>query len=157
LKAFKRLYARLGEKAWQHIPEFHGTVDTDLGLGLVTDFVRSSNGSAGVNLTRYFPDDFTDPIKRAVRSLTEWILEVPLVPRDFGVYNVVICQTAEAAYHAWLVDGFGSAEFIPLSEYNNRHGQRIAQRRVDRFEKKVQRYLSLPSEKVQCYPITLDR
>ena len=157
LKAFNRLRKRLGEGAWRHIPKFHGTVETDMGLGIETDFARSVDGSAGVNLTRYFPNEYTESVQRSVQELLRWIKDAPLVPRDFGLHNVVICENSDARHHAWLVDGFGSAEFIPLSEWNKSHGQRMAQRRIDRFESHIQDFLNRPFEDVPRYPLTLDR
>ncbi len=155
LQAYRRLQARHGDIAWQHIPEFIGRVETDLGVGIVTRFIRNADGSAGINLTRFFPDGYAGEVDEAVRVLTDFVLALRLVPRDFKAYNVVIARLPDGRPHAWFVDGFGGSQFLPLADWNRAYGERMSRRRIDRFRANLENRVKNPDSQ-RLYPLTRD-
>jgi hypothetical protein len=45
IKAYRVLQRRNDPELWQHVPEYFGTADTDMGLGIVTRLFRNADGS----------------------------------------------------------------------------------------------------------------
>ena len=146
LRAFRRLEARLGAEAWRHVSAFYGTVQTDKGLGLVTRFLRNADGTSAVDLAHYLKNDYNSAIRESVSTLLQWIVQYHLVPRDLNTYNVMVAHDETQRPHAWLVDGFGTAGILPVTEWSRRHGQWMARRRVARFEERVEQKLLKMSE-----------
>ncbi len=137
IRAYRQIQRRLGARAWRHIPEYLGTVPTDRGLGIVVRFLRSADGAPGVNLTRLLPDGYDPAVKTAVAEKLDFIRTERLNPRDLIPSNTVITHDGTGVVRAWFVDGFGSAEFLPLSRLIGSVALRQTEKRITRYERKL--------------------
>jgi len=140
---YRRLKGWVGEEITVHIPKCYGLIETDLGLGLVTKFVRNADRTPGKNLTRFFPDG-DKSADSCVEELCEFILKHRLVPSDLRPANVVISNEADNSKRAWFVDGYGSGTLLPISDWRRRLHGKTTKRRVAAFRLDVEERIKKP-------------
>ncbi|MFT7287634.1 MAG: hypothetical protein ACI87W_001749 [Halieaceae bacterium] len=130
--AYRELLTRAGEPLWRHVPRYHGTVDTDMGLGIVTQLMRNADGSWPQNLQQQLPQGVDAELARGIEEFTSAVSTLRILSRDLLPHNIIAVREA-TGYRVMLVDGIGNAEMIPLANWFSYFADLKTARKIKRF------------------------
>lgn len=142
IKAYRELLSRASEELWRHVPRYHGTEETDMGLGIVTQLMRNSDGSRPKNLEQLLPAGSDPELDAGIDEFVEAVARLRILSRDLLPHNIIAVRET-SGYRVMLVDGIGNAELIPLSTWSAFFAGRKTQRKIRRFRQRCQ--LLLPT------------
>lgn len=141
---FESLKSR-GVDDWRYVPEYFGTVETDLGEGLVFALITDDDGEISSTIRQYrdrsesewlVSQMFLDELQALYRYLRRnWI-----VPSDINDRNVVCQRRADGSTRLWLIDGVSNPDFLPLANVWPWFARQKIDRRIRRFFIKLNRY-----------------
>jgi len=127
------------EIIWKHIPKCFGKVETDLGLAVCQELIRSNNGNIAISFRDYInTKGFTDELKIALNELCDFFFCNMVITRDLHSHNLVI-QEKENGLHIYMVDGIGNSDLIPIANIIPFLGRGKIQRKIDRFMKRLKK------------------
>ena len=136
LKAYRQLLRR-GGCDWRHVPRCHGAVDTDQGVGVVTDLVRNHDGALPRNLEQLLPDGLTAPLAAAIDEFKAWLRRDLFLSRDLLPHNIIGVALAAERYRLMIVDGIGNSELLPLSNWLKPCARLKVERKIRKFDARV--------------------
>lgn len=118
-----------------------GLAQTDLGLGLVLEAIRSPDGGLAPTLrilinTGKYNQTTEDALERFFKQL----LEADVIINDLNPGNMVYTYSEEHGHYFVLIDGLGNNSIIPLKSISQRLNQRSKQKRFELLRIKVKRY-----------------
>ena len=132
IRAYSALLTGASERLWRHVPRYHGTVETDMGAGIVTQLMRNADGSWPANLAALLPRGLDDDLAAGIEEFLQAVSELRILSRDLLAHNIIAVKET-GGYRVMLVDGIGNAELIPLSSWFDNFAQRKARRKIRRF------------------------
>lgn len=113
-----KVYNKKSKDIFNFIPKLYGYIDTNLGKGLVTEYICNYDGTAAMSLKNYIQLNGIDKeIWKALKLLYKQLLDNCLVTRELKDFNVVVQIKSDNSKRLYIVDGFGNQELIPLSNY----------------------------------------
>ena len=134
-KAFREL-ERKGKAVWNHFPRCYGIEATSCGDGIVCDLIRDEDGEVSRSLRQYVSAEGKMPeLRRALDDFFGLLLQQVVITRDILDHNLLV-QVADGTLRVYMIDGFGSSEWIPVSNFISRVGYRKVQRKIDRFKQR---------------------
>jgi len=105
---------RRGFEDYSHIPRYYGTVDTNLGRGIVVDLVADYDGAVSRSLWWHFERGY--PLAEFLPYLDElkrYLLENRIVfSVDMGRYNVLFQKLSPQQARLVVIDGLGNHSAI---------------------------------------------
>ncbi len=111
-----------------------GVIETDLGLGLVSEKVVGAEGALAPTLAAiYEQSGFTPDLNAALDVFLEGLLDANVIVRDMHAWNIVCGSDSRGGPRLVLIDGFGERHAIPLSSMSrtiNRYRTRRLYRRM---------------------------
>lgn len=142
LATYKRLEATGRPSVWTHLPACHGLVETDLGPGIVTDLVRNFDGSLSLDLKAKLRDTGRDAnFSRAVDDFAAYLRQTRLPTRDLLLHNLVARNMdAGGTFVIYVIDGFGSADMLPLAYWSKRLASAKVERKIVKFHAKIDEF-----------------
>lgn len=132
LEHYFSITLRLGQRPI-FLQEYHGVVDTDLGLGLVVGKATDRSGKLAPTLQDLARSGrFTKEIQQKLRDLLKLLNELRISTTDVNMNNIVCAWSETAGDHLVMIEGIGVNTFIPLARFsnylnirsNNRHFER---------------------------------
>ena len=138
LNAYQQLLQRDTEAVWYHIPEFFGSVKTDLGLGIVTQVFRSHDGNFPRNLEQEVPFGIDDSLRAGLAEFKRWLRQELVVTRDLLPHNIIVVRESEEHCRLMIVDGLGNSEWIPVSTWFRSFARRKIERKIAKLENRVE-------------------
>lgn len=138
LTAYRQLLARETQGLWQHIPEFFGSVETDLGLGVVTRIFRNFDGNFPRNLEQEVPCGIDDSLKTGIANFKSWLRRELVVTRDLLPHNIIVVRDSLQHSRLMIVDGLGNSEWIPVSTWFRSFARRKIERKITKFEFRIE-------------------
>ncbi len=104
--------------SWRHIPQFYGTVETNLGNGMVYDLIRDYDGEVSNTLAHYLRGetncDEARQIVAALKQFRHYLLSQHIMVRDPNTTNFALQKCSPDSVQLVLIDGIGDANFAPL-------------------------------------------
>src|SRR6056297_233519 len=152
IRAYRQLVASTPDltPVWQHVPEFFGTVTTDCGLGIVTRLYRNHDGSWPRNLEQRLPSGLTPALCDGIKTFAAVMERHRVLTRDLLPHNMIAVAQADDRIQVLVVDGIGSADFIPLAARSQRVARAKVRRKLKRLEGCIRMLLPLcDQEKIQ--------
>ena len=124
---------------YSHLPHYFGTVDTNLGRGLVLELICDFDGEVSRSLQWYLEQGI--PIAEAeahLQSLKEYMLENLIIfNHDLFSGNLLLRKTAENSAQLVIIDGLGDVVSVDWLNYFPFHVRSKIERRwsrlMDRF------------------------
>ena len=94
-----------------------GLVETDLGLGLVSEKVCDERGALAPTLAAFYrrENGFSAPIEAGLARLLEDLLAFNVIVGDLHAWNIVYGSDSRGGPRFVLIDGFGEKHVIPRS------------------------------------------
>jgi hypothetical protein len=129
-----------GDEIWSHLPKCYGMVSTDLGDGLISDLVRDFDGAiSGTLKDRLNESGNTAYFRRGVDDFLNFFRVTRLPSRDLLLHNLVgQIVDADGTLKIHVIDGFGSADFIPLASWSKHLAKRKVERKISKFMAKIE-------------------
>jgi hypothetical protein len=135
LKSFDRL-ERCGERVWEHFPRCYGIQPTNRGDGIVTDLIRDADGPVSQTVRQYVKaKGRTSELSAALGRFFSALQELHVITRDILDHNLVV-QVAEQSLTIYMIDGFGSSDFLHLSQWLPPLGAKKRERKKQRFKER---------------------
>ena len=137
----EKLRKRVGEVAWEYVPQARELVVTDVGEGLVVDLIRNHDGSIVITLAEYLARNGMTPecreaIDRMWAGLEEHRIFVQGRPD-----NLVVQEKEDGSCQCYAIDGFGLPYLIPLAQWFRPFTRKRFRRCISKHEKAVARIL----------------
>jgi len=135
--AYNALQKRADPRVWEHIPEYFGAVETDMGVGIVTRLWRNADNSLPQNLQQELPAGLGDHLASGIENFVQWVLSERVLTRDLLPHNIIAVREQDQSFRLLVVDGIGNSELIPISSWFDFFARRKVARKVRRFRYRV--------------------
>lgn len=139
---FYRRLERRGGVDYSHIPRFYGSVDTNLGRGIVVDLVSDADGGISRSMRWYLnhgmPIQQFEPL---LDELRRYLLDnLVIFNHDLVLGNLLLQRRAADASRLVIIDGLGDVVKIQWLNRLEAHARAKIERRWARFIRHVYRY-----------------
>lgn len=125
-------------RLWEHLPRFHGRVQTSLGPANVSDLISESNGMPADTLEHYLQQrGFDRPIRDAAERFCNWLLETGILTRNLLPHNLVIADRGGQP-ELFLVDGLGAPAIPDKLAAIPAWRRHYISRRIQRFHLRIE-------------------
>jgi hypothetical protein len=117
-----------------------GVIDTDLGLGLVTEKVVDADGALAPTLAAMYEKSrgFTPAIDAALAAFLDGLLACNVIVGDMHAWNIVYGSDSRGGPRFVMIDGFGEKHFIPLASMSRGVNVRNTHRLYRRMRAQLQ-------------------
>jgi len=135
-------YAYLYRK-YKTIPNlvpFYETVETDLGVGMVTQLLRDFDGRISKTLyqCKKYPEFYKNKYLLDALEQLHQKENTAVMFNTISVTNVVVQILAATRYKVWIVDGIINSTFIPISDYIPIVASKRKKRKLDYLKKFIE-------------------
>jgi hypothetical protein len=141
-REMEKLKQHYDERAFSHISRCYGFVETDMGMGLVSELIRNADGRVSITLKQYLWDHgLTGEIEIVIENLIAfWVAE--LIPsRDLLLHNIVVQMDGEGPARLVVIDGLGARGILPFQLMPGGYRVRRVERRIDNFRERIENIL----------------
>ena len=119
-----------------------GVVDTDLGLGIVSEKVIDAQGNLAPTLAAvYEKRGFTPELDAALAAFLRGLLDGNVIVGDMHAWNIVYGSDSRGGPRLVMIDGFGEKHAIPISSMsraiNRYRTRRLHQRMLVQLQRLV--------------------
>ncbi len=122
---------------WAHLPRFHGTAETSLGMANVSEIIFGRDGAPAETLEHYLQRrGFDQPIQDAAERFCNWLLETGILTRNLLPHNLVIADR-NGQPELFLVDGLGAPTIPDRLAALPAWRRRYINRRIRRFHLRI--------------------
>lgn len=120
-----------------HLQNITGLVDTDLGLGLVTEAVTRPDGQLAWTLGDLIEQGRYDQTQQAAfERFCQWLSDAPLIIRDLSVHNLVWQE--DGGYFV-VIDGVGGKIRPTLRSFSDYYNRRSNRQKVAKLKERIAR------------------
>lgn len=124
---------------FDRIPRFEGTVETDLGLGIVSQLLRDVDGEISQNLAKLLQKQgLTPELVKAIEKLKQWLHEQHLLTRDTGPHNIVAVRVANSKWHLVIIEGWINRKFRWLHCRSTHLATYLINRQLRKFDRRME-------------------
>ena len=117
-----------------------GFARTDMGLGLVLESVRWTDGTLAPNMAILIKNGrFDDTAKKALEVFLDEILNSNVIISDLNLGNIVYTFSEERGYFFVLIDGIGNNSLLPFKMISRRINRRSKRGRYKRLYARIER------------------
>jgi hypothetical protein len=115
-----------------------GLVETDLGLGLVTEAARGADGKLAPTVAKLIQvGDFDEAAEAALERFLNGLLESDLVVSDLHERNIVYACGPDGARTFVMIDGLGCSNLLPFKGWFRSVNRRSKEKRVARLRRRI--------------------
>ncbi len=137
VNAYRELMQRHGSMLWKHVPEYFGTIETDMGIGIETKVFRDFDGRFPLNLEERVPRGTDQSLERAIDEFKVWLRAELVLTRNLLPHNIIAVRESEQSCRLVIVDGIGNSEWIPISGWIRAVARQKIERKIKRFEHRI--------------------
>lgn len=126
-----------------HLQNITGLVDTDIGLGIVTEAITRRDGQLADTLGNLIDQARFNSIEQAAfLRFCDWLSQAPLIVRDLSVHNLV---WHEDGRHFVVIDGVGGKIRPTLRSFSASYNRRSNRLKVEKLKQRVARMQQKPA------------
>ena len=123
---------------FDHIPKFHGTINTNLGEGLLLDLIRDGDGKISQSLGDLIHlEGMTEPLKESLIKLKCWQLRENLFTTDTGPHNVVVQKITSSNWKLFYIEGFLNKRFSLFMKHFTSFSKFMIRREHAKFDRRL--------------------
>lgn len=105
-----------------YIENVIGLVDTDLGVGMIVEAVRTSDGEIAPTIRRLIQSgSFEAKHHKALSEVLNWIVNTNVIIRELTTTNMVWNELTQRFV---IIDGVGSKPLLTLRSFSKRYNKR---------------------------------
>lgn len=140
--ALYRNLARRAMRDFEHIPRYHGKVETNLGEGLVVDKIADYDGAVARSLWWHFEQGYpVAEFEPYLDELKQYLLDNRIVfSVDMGRYNILFQKLSPKQARLVVIDGLGNHTAINWLDNIGWFARRKIERRWQRFIARLRNY-----------------
>lgn len=139
--AYDELQRSGNPELWRHIPRCRGWVETDLGRGLVVEWITREDGSPAESFAQRVRNNFDKDARRALQEVEEWMLKHRVRVGDLHPSNLVFGTDGEnGGERLFVIDGMGDRDLIWRPYLRLLRPIKI-RRKIRRMERRIQSLL----------------
>ena len=128
----------------ERIPVIEGVVDTDLGVGIVSELCRDADGRISRNLAALISEQGLSPsLVAAIDGLKRWLKTQRLVTRDTGPHNAVAMRLGEDEWKLVIVEGWVHRRYQWLARCHRILADRMIDRQLAKFDRRVSKLVGV--------------
>lgn len=117
-----------------------GFARTDMGLGLVLEAVRWTDGSLAPNMaTLISTGRYDDKAQKALKVFLDELLNSDVIISDLNLGNIVYTHSEERGHYFVLIDGIGNNNLLPFKTISRRLNRRSKLGRFKRLYARIER------------------
>lgn len=117
-----------------------GFARTDMGLGLVLEAVRWTDGSLAPNMaTLINTGRYDDKAQKALKVFLDELLNSDVIISDLNLGNIVYTHSEERGHYFVLIDGIGNNNLLPFKTISRRLNRRSKLGRFKRLHARIER------------------
>lgn len=144
LRSYRRLRAHGSDSVFDRIPAIVGTVDTDLGEGIVMRLYRDRDGRISRNLSQVIREHgLTPALVRAIDEMKRWLRKERLLTTDTGPHNVMAVRSG-GGWKMMIVEGWENRKYRWLASLHPFVEDRLIVRQLRKFDRRVSRMVEAP-------------
>ena len=118
-----------------------GFAQTDLGLGIVVQAIRDTDGNLAPTLRRLINTGLYDStVKTALDNFLKLLLDSDVIINDLSPGNIVYTQNKNEAPSFVMIDGLGNNSFIPFKTMSKTINRKSKLKRFDAFYAKIEHF-----------------
>ena len=118
-----------------------GLIETDLGLGLITEAARDREGKLAPPMKKLLIEGrFDDEARAALERFIEELLKSDIVVADMHSGNLVYAYSETDGNHFVLIDGIGATTLIPLKVWSRRANMASKRTKIAKLRRSVAKY-----------------
>lgn len=126
--------------AESYIENVIGLVDTDLGVGMIVEAIRSPTGEVAPTLRNLIQGNtFKQKHEDALNEILDWIVNTNVIIRELTTTNMVWNDTTQRFV---IIDGIGSKPLLTLRSFSKRYNKRSNFKKSQKLKMWVQEGLS---------------
>lgn len=140
----KAYYRHLQKRdiSWDMIPQYHGDIETDMGVGSVFDLIADPDGSVSRTLDYYIePAEkigaHYQQLLHAMQQLKDYLLKYRVITMTLADRNIACQQLQSGDFKLFVIDNIGNADYIPICSHIGFMARKKIHRRWERFEEKL--------------------
>ena len=144
LRSYRWLRSLGSDSVFNRIPAVEGTVDTDLGEGIVMRLYRDHDGRISRNLAQIIVERGLPPsLVREIDALKRWLWKERLLTRDTAPYNVVAVRSG-GGWKLMIIEGWENRKYRWLASLHPLVKDRLIARQLRKFDRRVSRMAEAP-------------
>lgn len=133
---------------WQHLPHFHGWVETDRGRGLAIELLRDADGLISRTLLDWiWKNGTTEVIEDSINKFILFWESNTIPSRSLGLHNIVVQETQDNSCRLVLIDGLGSTQFFPFTKWSRRYAMNRSASKTARLRREIRELLERRNNK----------
>lgn len=136
-----KLYKKLKNKnpiIWDYIPKFYGSVKTNLGDGIVVEYLADENNCVLPTVCEWIKTyGYSEELKKAIDDVWKVIIDNLIMVRCPHADNFLVKKMSSGGLKLFLVDGIGNGNLIPINEWIAPIGRKKLIKKFDRFKKSI--------------------
>jgi len=118
-----------------------GFAQTDLGLGIIVQAIRNSDGNLAPTLRNLINNGLYDAaIKKSLDDFLALLLESDVIINDLSPGNIVYTHNEKLGNHFVMIDGLGNNSFIPFKNMSKTINRRSKLKRFQAFFERVEHF-----------------
>lgn len=141
-----KLYKKLKNKnpiIWNYIPRFYGTVKTNLGDGIVIDYLTDKDGKVLPTVKDWILNNgYSQELDDAINEVWQVIIDNMIMVRCPHFENFLVKKLDDGKLRLYLVDGIGNGNLIPLNEIIKSIGRKKMMKKFNSFKESIQKLLN---------------
>lgn len=120
-----------------------GFAETDLGLGIVIEAVRTPSGELAPHIAALIErGEFNGTVRAALETVQRQILESDMTLSDLNVGNLVYTGDSKTPGRFILIDGLGTAAIFPLKRFSKYLNRRSKLGKFKRLQMRIDQRLA---------------
>jgi len=123
-----------------HSQKIVGLMETDLGLGLVTEAARDRDGNLAPSLGVLIKTGAFDAAAAgALVDFSHWLFDSSIIIADLHAGNIVYAFDETLGDHFVMIDGIGSSNLIPFKSWSKRANLHSKKKKIRKLCRKIAR------------------
>jgi len=141
-RAYQELERHGDPAIWEHIPRCHGLVETDLGRGLVTDYLSGPDAAEVPNLKQRIDQGYDASCQKALEEFKAFLLKHLVRVGDMRPANLLVCKLPDSDdERIFIIDGLGDQHFIWWRSFRFLRPLKI-RRKIRRLESRIREQIA---------------
>jgi len=136
-KAYLALEKTADDIVWQHIPRCYGMVETDLGRGIVIDYLCEPDGSPALTVKARIAKGIDRSFQDALDEFKKFLTLGKVRLGDMHIENLLVCNIANTGRERfYIADGLSNRHLIWHPIFRFLHPHKI-RRKIKRLEYRI--------------------
>lgn len=118
-----------------YIENVIGLVDTDLGVGMIVEAIRTTNGEIAPTLRKLIQSGtFEEKHHKGLQDVLDWIINTNVIIRELTTTNMVWNELTQRFV---IIDGVGSKPLLTLRSFSKRYNRRSNFKKSEKLKRWV--------------------